>query len=210
MSNIGKAIALVAGAIAITSAGGVSASTIYSTLGGVEAGGDPLGAVGPVLNDWIKTGGALTLTSATFNLLLIGESSGSFNVFAAKITNTGLAQFATLGTIQDSSLTSSFALYTVQATYKLDANSFYVVGLLDNNNSSATWGSTTDPTVLSRPAVVAGTYYYNTVGGLQLNAGGPYELSVNAVPESATWSFMLVGLGLSGVALRRRRTTVAA
>ncbi len=35
-------------------------------------------------------------------------------------------------------------------------------------------------------------------------------VSLNAVPEPATWALMLAGFGLVGVAVRRRQTTVAA
>lgn len=215
MTLIFKLISAAVITTAIVSSNSASAVTLYSTLGGTEAGGDTLASVGPVLNDWIKTGTAATLNSATFNLSLEGSSPvGSFQVFAAKIVNGGIAQFAVLGTIQDASLTNTFAYYTINAlNYALDANSFYVVGLNNTNHSSATWGSTVDQSVLNRPSVVAGTYYFNSVGGVQANAGGPYELAVEAggsVPEPATWGLMLVGFGLVGVVVRRRGGIVAA
>lgn len=203
-------------ALALGSVGGAQAYTIYNTLGGVENGGDALAVAGPYLNDWIKTGSTASLSSATFNLSLAGAPTGSFQVWAAKIDSSapsGISQYATLATVADNTLTSNFATYTFSpySTYKLDANSFYVVGLHDNGSSDAVWGNTVDPMVLSRPSVIAGEYYYNN-GGVQANAGGPYELSVNVagVPEPASWALMLVGVGAMGGALRSRRRAVAA
>lgn len=211
MAALSKLIASVAGIVLIAASGSASAYTVYDSLGGVENGGDPLAIAGPYLNDWIKIGRAATLTSATFNLSLAGNPTGSFEVWAAKIVPGGIAQYATLATIQDSSLTGSFAPYTVKASYAFDPASFYVVGLYDSNISSAVWGNTLDPSVLARRSVANGAFYFNN-GGVQSNSGGPYELSVSVagVPELATWSLMLVGFGLVGVAVRRKGTTVVA
>ena len=205
-----KSIAVVLSMISGMASVDAPAYTIYDSLGGAENGGDPLSAAGPYLNDWIKTGRAATLSSATFNLSLAGTPTGSFEVWAAKIVPGGISQYATLATIQDSALTSSFAAYTVKTAYAFDPGSFYVVGLYDKNNSNAVWGNTLDPSVLARRSVVNGAFYYNN-GGVQANSFGPYELSVNVagVPELATWSLMLVGFGLSGIAMRRRRMTAA-
>ena len=209
-----KLASLALAATALAAAQGAAAYTLYSTLGGTENGGDPLATAGPYLNDWIKTYRGATLTSATFNLELAKAPTGSFQVWAAKIdpnAQGGISQYATLATVNDSMLTRNFATYTFTpaTTYKLDPNSFYVVGLYDSNNSAAIWGNTLDPTVLARPSVVAGKYYYNN-GGVQLNAGGPYELSVNAagVPEPTTWAMMLVGFAGLGTVLRNGRRPV--
>jgi hypothetical protein len=47
-----------------------------------------------------------------------------------------------------------------------------------------------------------------------LPGGGDYfaidNLSVDAVPEPASWAMMIVGFGLAGTAMRRRRTVVTA
>ncbi|HEX5377431.1 MAG TPA: PEPxxWA-CTERM sorting domain-containing protein [Phenylobacterium sp.] len=40
--------------------------------------------------------------------------------------------------------------------------------------------------------------------------GQPYSFSVTGVPEPATWATMILGFGLAGVALRRRRARLAA
>ena len=209
MKVIYKLVAATLCTVAINAS--VNAYTVYNSLGGVENGGDPLAAAGPYLNDWIKIGRAATLSSATFNLALTGAPTGSFEVWAAKIVPGGISEYATLATIQDSSLTGSFGNYTVKTTYAFDPGSFYVVGLHDSNNSSAVWGNTLDPSVLARRSVVNGAYYFNN-GGVQANSFGPYELKVNVagVPEPATWGLMVVGFGLVGGAVRRRNITAAA
>ena len=207
------AFASFAAAVVLVGTGASASSpyTIYDTLGGAENGGDPLAVAGPYLNDWIKTGQTATLTSAIFNLSLAGAPTGSFQAWVAKIDPTspsGISQYATLGTITDTTLTGSFATYAVSPafTYTLAAHSFYVVGLYDSGGSNAVWGNTVDPKVLARPSVIAGQYYYNN-GGVQANSGGPYELAVNVagVPEPGAWALMLVGFGGLGVAIRSRR-----
>ena len=60
----------------------------------------------------------------------------------------------------------------------------------------------------------------NTLDFIVINGGGPTGLrvemtgsanaSTGAVPEPSTWALLIGGFGLTGVALRRRRTAVAA
>ena len=61
--------------------------------------------------------------------------------------------------------------------------------------------------LVSRPTG-PGLYAYN-FGGF---AGATYTVetaAVGGVPEAATWTMMIVGLGVVGYAMRRRRTTAA-
>ena len=57
----------------------------------------------------------------------------------------------------------------------------------------------------------AGLAALNKAGdtGSEFNFGGRLTFSGGAVPEPATWALMLTGFGLAGVALRRRRVSVA-
>jgi hypothetical protein len=76
--------------------------------------------------------------------------------------------------------------------------------------TDATFGNTVDPLVLARPSVVTGAFYFHTVGGIDPNSDGPYDVIVNAsVPELSTWAMMLLGfagLGFAGYQRKRTRT----
>jgi hypothetical protein len=62
---------------------------------------------------------------------------------------------------------------------------------------------------LEELAVLAGEQTLVVKGNSQL--GGYYDgtLSYAAVPEPATWAMMIAGFGLTGAAMRRRKTRVA-
>jgi hypothetical protein len=206
---------LIAATAAIAVGAGTSASayTLYNTLGGTEAGGDPLSAAGPTLADRFVTNGAATLDSVTLNLELSAPAATGFTVelYADNGANPPTA-LAVIGSAADSSLTNGFQLYTFSAAtpISLAAGTSYYIGLQDNGQSTAQLGATLSPSVLNRQPVVNGADYYNN-GGVQANAGGPYELSVNVagVPEPGTWTLMIVGFAGLGAALRRSRLALA-
>lgn len=190
-----------------------SAAVIYDATGGAENGGDPLSAAGPILADRFVNTTASTLTSVTLNLSLIPPANSGFTVDlftdAGSTTGPGLATL--IASVLDTSLTSSFQLLTVTpvSPIALAANTSYYVGIRDLGGSSAILGNTVDPAVLSRPSVSAGAFYYNN-GGVQANAGGPYEILVTAaplnatpVPEPAGWTTLLGAVAVLGFTLRR-------
>jgi hypothetical protein len=50
--------------------------------------------------------------------------------------------------------------------------------------------------VLAPPSVVTGAFYFHTVGGIDPNSDGPYDVIVNAsVPEPSAWTMILLGFG---------------
>ena len=82
----------------------------------------------------MKTGPVSTLTSATFNLSLVGAPIGSFQAWFAKVDPSapgGISQYQTLGTFSDATLMGGLATYSISLalTYTLAAHAFYVVGL---------------------------------------------------------------------------------
>ena len=58
--------------------------------------------------------------------------------------------------------------------------------------------------------LAAGTYTLTINGDNRSTGSLGGTVTINAVPEPATWAMMLVGFGAAGVAMRRRRTPVLA
>jgi hypothetical protein len=66
------------------------------------------------------------------------------------------------------------------------------------------FGNTVDPAVLGRPSVTLGEWYFHTVGGVDPNSDGPYEVIIRvAAPEASTWAMMLLGFAGLGFASYR-------
>ena len=59
-----------------------------------------------------------------------------------------------------------------------------------------------------RPAFICGGIISDGDGDTTHNLGGT-SLRITAVPEPATWAIMLLGFGMMGVAMRRRRAVLA-
>jgi hypothetical protein len=211
-------------------AGAARATVIYDATGGVEMGGDVIDpnapggvGVGPVAADRFFSPIASTLSSVTLNLKLNGPPLSGFTVdlWPDSTSTPGLPVFGMetkIASVSDSSLTSSFALYTFApvSTIKLNPNTFYDIGvdtgtvLGEPAVTAASFGNTIDPGVLARPSVNLGAFYFHTVGGVDPNSDGPYELTVNvSVPEPSTWAMMLIGFAALGFAGRRMRRSGA-
>jgi len=221
--------------IAITSVGGAHANAIYDATGGAEMGGDVIDpnapggvGVGPVVADRFFTFSSIpiTLTSVTLNLKLNGAPLSGFTIdlWNDSTTTPGLPVFSTeqlIASVKDSSLTSNFALYTFTPTspITLAANTFYDIGIDtvagDSQVTNVIFGNTVDPAVLGRAPVIVGALYFHTVGGVDPNSDGPYELIVNvlgnvAVPEASTWTMMFAGFaGIGYLGYRRARPTAS-
>lgn len=188
-----------------------NATVIYNALGGAENGGDPLSA-GPILADRFVVKANSFLSSVSLNLAATG-TAGSFEVALFADHGTAAPTLAAkLATGTDASLTSAFKVvtYTPSMLQNLVAGASYYIGIMDLGGSTTMLGNTLDGKVLGRPNVKAGGYYYNN-GGVQANAGGPYEISLSstAVPEAASFAPLMGGLAMLGLGLRRRARRAA-
>lgn len=170
------------------------ASNVYDSTGGTENGGDLLtGGAGMLLFNRVYVGSGTQLASVQVNVMRpAGAKAGQICFVAATVSMSGLPYgtktlgcFSTGGIVADGqfhlmSIPSSFF-----AAYPLKTKKSYFFGLKDGPVSARSHlviGNTIDPRVLARPSVVAGGTYFNQTGGLQANAGGPYEMSVNTSP----------------------------
>ena len=213
--------------LAVLACAGVAnanADILYTTLGGVENNGDSVSTAGPVLANRFVNVTVGFLNSVSVNLTTVpfertdtpGLQGVNVDLFSDAGAN-GPGKATVIGTISDFSFNPNafafdFQIRTVNAAAPilLAANTSYYVGIEDLGLSSVILGNTLDPAVISRGPVVAGGFYYNS-NGVQANAGGPYEISINtsasgpiAVPEPGT--FALIGLGVFGFLASRRKS----
>jgi hypothetical protein len=231
----GALLCALAASLAAASAGGARAGVIYNATGGAAAfeGGDVIDpnapggvGVGPVVADRFFNPTATTLSSVTLNLMLNGAPMRGFTIdlWVDSTATPGLPVFGSeeqIASVSDSSLTSSLKLYTFTpgASLTLAANTFYDIGI-DTHTAlgnppvtSVVFGNTVDPAVLARPSVALGALYFHTVGGVDPNSDGPYDLIVTvSAPEPSTWAMMALGfagLGFAGYRKAQRSASIA-
>jgi hypothetical protein len=155
------------------------------------------------LADSFSTGA--TDVSLTDVQLLIGADNpsdgGSFTVDLLSDSSTSPGSVLdTIGTINDSSLTTSLGLVDVALTtpYALTADTRYWIEL-SGDPTSAFWAFTASNTGTG----VAGEYNYYA-GLVKANdTFTPYQMQVNVSPEPASWTLMIVFGIASGLRLRR-------
>lgn len=208
MFSFSKFTALPLLAATLFGTGAANAGVVYDALGGMGNGGDPIAAAGPILADRFVTAGADSISKVTLDLSGMSTSTGGVSVDLFTDAGTGPGTATVLGTILDSQLTSAFQYITLTLAtpVALAANTSYYIGIMDNGGSTATLQSTLSGYVLARPTVAAGADYYNN-GGVQANAGGAYQIGVNAktpVAEPGAAVLLVGGMGVLGLALKRR------
>ena len=85
------------------------------------------------------------------------------------------------------------------------------LGFSDFNISTNTFtpGSVPDPFIFTLGAATTFTGFISDGDGDTTHNLGGTSLRITAVPEPATWAIMLLGFGMMGVAMRRRRAVLA-
>lgn len=218
-----KFVALAAVAlIGVGSVASARADVLFDNTGNAAVGSDAIAnystGAGPIAESFTTSSSAVYLpyTAFTFDLAATSPSDG-FSVAVALFTSAGSGpgktslgaihpdvQLASLGTIADSSLSTTPSLVSVSASQALllSANTTYWVEL-SSASGSADWEY---DAAASGGLGTTGEYSWNNYGGISraglISAHGGDMMQV-AVPEPS--SLLVLGLGLIGLGAIRRR-----
>jgi hypothetical protein len=189
------------------------ADVIYDNLSQTSGGTDGVGpgglVEGPLYDSFSTgTGSGFLLTSVQLLLSNGGGSSGTTSIGIYN-NNPGTSPpspgslFATIGTVTDSSLSGTASAWNVSlgSPLSLAASTRYWVGLSTNNGASMQWWYAS-----SDAGTGVGAEYFSNSQGTFANAGnGPYQMSVNVVPEPSVCVMAIVSLACGTLAMRQRR-----
>jgi hypothetical protein len=170
-------------------------------------------------------GAAAQAIDRSVPLVTVGDGVGGFNAhfgdtFAASTAGTTFSDIFTfnIGTPFDvaSSVTSSYLntpltkdlLITGFSLYRYDPATMAVLGTAIAGINETGFGShPTDSWSLSTYNLTNGSYALKVDGRVLGAGGGAFggDLVVSAVPEPQSWAMLLAGLGMVGMAARRKR-----
>jgi hypothetical protein len=178
------------------------AGAIYDNTAARSSGTDPVESFGPLYDSFIPDA-----TGNISGLALILKETGSptgaidIGLYADSATSPG-ALITSLGTLNDSDLSSALATYTVTliSNPTVNAGVRYWIGL--SGTTSADWSWSSDGT---GPGV-ANEFFANADGVFLNNPNGPYQmdLTTDAVPEPASAAFVVLGLAAAYFVSRRQ------
>ncbi|HWF00489.1 MAG TPA: choice-of-anchor R domain-containing protein [Caulobacteraceae bacterium] len=201
--------------LAFTSALALAATAhavvLYDNLDGNPGGSDSVSDFGP-LADSFSTG-SFSGDLSSVSVLVGGSSTSSGTITVSLLSDDATspgAVLTTLGTISPGDLTADGSVFTFSNATPLTASNRYWIELTSSNTSASWFWADSD-----NGTGVAGEFFSNA-NGVFPAADGPYEMqvigadAVGTVPEPAAWSLMILGVGLTGAAMRRRREAVAA
>jgi hypothetical protein len=185
------------------------AGTIYDNLPPAvpSAGMDPISTFGP-LADSFSNGAAATLVDLKLLLNVdIPTDGGTVTVSLLSSDEstsppTPGSVIATLGTINDSSLSTSLSVVDISGlSVALAANTRYWIEL-SQPNGSANWSFAGDASGVG----TAGEFFFNQNGPFP-NSEGPYQMQINVasgtIPEPSAVVLGMIGIG--GLFILRRR-----
>jgi hypothetical protein len=198
-----RKFALAAAAASVLSlASTVHAGILYDNLSVGTGGTGSIATTGPDADSFST--GASPVTLSQVSLLLSAATptdGGSFSVYLLhNNSNTPGSVITTLGTVSDSSLTTSLGVVSLSTTYLLAANTRYWIELT-GASTSAVWSyasTNTGTNVSGEYNYFSGTSYPNSV-----YTAYNMQVSASAVPEPGT--FALGAIGITFLAIARRR-----
>lgn len=201
------------GAVALALASSANASIV---IGSITPGTDPYSGPAPTYDFDTNTpptigGGVVTGTIPDVYAQPFG-STGNYYAAGPSTTTTGTIDLSALGDI-----TSISFLWGSVDSYNtlefLDAMGGVLATFSGSDIFDPANGDQTDPNLNPVVTFLLDGMDVGAFAGLRLNSGtNAFEIdniAVNPVPEPATWAMMLLGFGVAGYSLRKRRLGLA-
>lgn len=158
------------------------------------------------------TGNSVDLVaSGTYNLTCVGGAGNCVDLSGDRPGTLSTSIFLAPGSYQLAFLATGNQLDSFYGPYPQSSIN-YSIGLLSGSTGLLTNTSTAFQSYGGLFTITTGGSYLLTFS--QAPGGDPYRgsiidnVSISAVPEPATWGMMLLGFGLMGFGLRRRRSEV--
>jgi len=198
-------LSIAAAAFAASAAIASSAGAVVDPFGGAAPGTDQLGHTFTITNgpgSWGTPGlglGTLTFNPAAYVGTGVGTSATEFDFIFLK----GVG-----GSIDQTAPSSPFGYETTTRFSDVTKGELWTATFIGPNEVD--FKAPTGHTIDMGDTFFVNVVFTGPVDTTHFSFAGLWTDASYGVPEPATWALMLGGFGLAGVALRRRRTAVAA